>query len=233
MVMDLAMGITARGKSDVTHRNGFEPKAESRHEELTVLGLMAAGGDCEAYEALINRDEFLGRLAKTSRWICRGSTISSEELLSEFFLRLPKKIRKYGNINGASIVSWSALVLRHLHIDLLRSKWREEDHIEQLDELPGRYERTIDTPDSRYVLNQAFKALTEREKKLLALRWREETLDDIVAAIDDLSDPRDIQNRRPKISRELKTIEQRLRKALAGVDTGRIQGSEGPLKPDY
>jgi RNA polymerase sigma factor (sigma-70 family) len=208
-------------------------EARSQIDELTALGLAAAKGSHQAYERLVNRDDFLKGLAKASKWICRGSSIPAEELLSEFFLRLPKKISKYSNRNGASILSWSSLVLRRLHIDLLRRKWRDDDRVEQLDLLPAKRERLIDTPDVRAALNQAFKDLTEREKKLIALRWREETLDEIVAAIDNLSDPKDIQNRRPKISRELKAVEQKLRQALEQINTGQLQGRSGPVKADY
>jgi RNA polymerase sigma factor (sigma-70 family) len=219
---------------DFTHHGGSGSGSESRTDELTALGLAAASGSQRAYEMLVNREEFLERLTKASKWVCRGSTIQAEELLSEFFLRFPKKIRKYSNRNGASILSWSSLVLRHLHIDLLRRKWREDDRVEHLDLLPAKCERTIDTPDTRAALNQAFNRLTEREKKLLALRWREETLDDIVAAIDNLSDPRDIRNRRPKISKELTAVEQKLRQALDCMNTGQLQGGpSGPLKADY
>jgi RNA polymerase sigma factor (sigma-70 family) len=231
--MESLVGSVARCKEDITSHGGFGSRTEGRCDDLTALGLMAASGNCRAYEMLINREEFLERLAKVSRWICRGSTIHAEELLSEFFLRLPKKIRKYSNRNGASILSWSGLVLRHLHIDLLRRKWRDNSRIEYLDLLPAKCERAIDTPDGRYALNQAFEGLTERMKKLLVLRWQKETLDEIVAAIDNLSDPREIQNRRPKISRELKTIEQRLRQALTGIKTGQLQGSDGVMKADY
>ncbi len=231
--MDSLVKSTVRWREHVTRNGDSESPAGGPADELTALGLAAASGNHRAYEMLVNREEFLERLAKASRWICRSSTIPADELLSEFFLRLPKKIRKYSNRNGASILSWSSLVLRHLHIDLLRCKWRENDRVEGLDSLPAKRERTIDTPDSRAALNQAFNGLTDREKRLLALRWQEETLDRIVAAIDNLSDPREIQNRRPKVSRELKAIEQKLRQALACMNTGQLQGRRGQSKADY
>lgn len=231
--MDSLVKFTVRCREHVTCNGDSESKAGGQADELTALGLAAANGSHRAYERLVNREEFLERLTKASRWICRSSSIPSDELLSEFFLRLPKKIRKYSNRNGASILSWSSLVLRHLHIDLLRRKWRENDRVECLDSLPAKRERAIDTPDSRAALNQAFNGLTEREKRLLALRWQEETLDRIVAAIDNLSDPREIQNRRPKVSRELKAIEQKLRQALACMNTGQLQGRGGQSKADY
>lgn len=231
--MSLSVGATVRFGESIPRHGGVNLTPRSQADELTALGLAAAGGDNRAYEILVNRDEFLERLTKTSKWICRGSTIPAEELLSEFFLRLPAKIHTYSNRNGASILSWASLVLRHLHIDLLRRKWRDDDRVEDIELLPAKCERAIDTPDVRAALNQAFRGLTEREKRLLALRWREETLDDIVAAIDNLSDPRDIQKRRPRISRELKAVEQKLRRALDRFNTGQLQGRGGPLKADY
>jgi RNA polymerase sigma factor (sigma-70 family) len=220
-------------EESLPRHGGLGLNAGGQADELTALGLAAASGDHRAYEILVNRDEFLERLTKTSKWICRGSTIPAEELLSEFFLRLPTKIRTYSNRNGASVLSWASLVLRRLHIDLLRRKWRDDDRVENIDLLPAKCERAIDTPDVRAALNQAFNGLTEREKRLLALRWREETLDDVVAAIDNLSDPKDIQNRRPRISRELKAVEQKLRQALDRINTGQLRGRGGPMKADY
>jgi|GEM_PF-3350413 len=231
--MNSLVESTPESREETTTHNVPGSKAEPQIDELTMIGLAAAEGNCRAYHTLVNRDDFLEGLTKASKWICRCSTIASEDLLGEFFLRLPKRIRKYSNRNGASILSWSSWVLRHLHIDLLRRKWRESDRIEHLDLLPAECERAIDTPDSRLALNQAFEGLSEREKRLLALRWREETLDGIVAAIDNLSDPKEIQNRRPKISRELKAIERKLQQALANINTGQLQGRGGPPKTDY
>ncbi|QQS46833.1 MAG: sigma-70 family RNA polymerase sigma factor [Acidobacteriota bacterium] len=227
------LATLSRTSHNVFQRDGWDTKPAGSKSELTALGLEAAKGNVFAYQNLVNHTDFLEGVIRTSKWICRHSAIEAEELLSEFFLRLPKKIRKYGNRNGASILSWSSGVLRHLHIDLLRRQWRENDKIEYLDLVAVENERTVDTADSRIALKQAFNNLTQREKTLIALRWREETLDDIVASIDRLTDPKEIQNRRPRISRELKAAEKKLQEALNGINTGRLQGQRGPVKAEY
>lgn len=224
---------TLKHKISNQPQEAWLPQPPSTPSELTALGLEAANGDSVAYQELVNHPDYLAGLTKTSRWLCRHSSISADELLSEFFLRLPSKIRKYGNKNGASILSWSCGVLRHLHIDLLRSEWRDSDRVEYSDEPVGETERSIDTADSRVALIETFRTLNAREKKLLLLRASEENLDAIVAKIENVSDPREIQNRRPKISRELKAVEQKLLQSLSIIDTGRLQGSKGPLKIKY
>ncbi len=203
------------------------------HQELTRYALAAATGNNSAYQVLVNNSTFLAALTRTSKWMCRHSAIESDELLSEFFLRLPAKIRKFNNRHGASIVSWSCGVMRHLHIDMLRRQWRDTDRVEYMDLVIIEHERTVDTADSRLALQQAFARLSDREKRLIQLRWQEETLDQIVSRLDGLTDPRDIQNRRPKISRELKAVEQKLQEALSAVDSGRLQGRRSPEKIEY
>lgn len=205
----------------------------SPQQELTRYALAAATGNNSAYQLLVNDASFLAALTRTSKWMCRHSAIESDELLSEFFLRLPAKIRKFNNRHGASITSWSCGVLRHLHIDMLRRQWRDTDRVEYMDLVMIEHERTVETTDSRLALQQAFERLTEREKTLIRLRWQEETLDQIVSRIDGLTEPRDVQNRRPKISRELKAVEQKLRDALSAVDSGRLQGRRSPEKIEY
>lgn len=222
-----------RTSTNVFQHDSWDTKPAGSKNELTALGLEAAKGNVFAYQNLVNHSDFLDGVIRTSKWICRHSAIEAEELLSEFFLRLPQKIRKYGNRNGASILSWTSGVLRHLHIDLLRRQWRENDKVEYLDLVAVENERTVDTADSRIALKQAFNKLSQREKTLIALRWREETLDDVVAGIDNVTDPKEIQNRRPKISRELKAAEKKLQDALTGINTGRLQGLKGPAKADY
>jgi len=222
-----------RTPPNVFQRDTWDVKPAGSKNELTALGLEAAKGNAFAYQNLVNHVDFLEGVIRTSKWICRHSSVEAEELLSEFFLRLPQKIRKYGNRNGASILSWSSGVLRHLHIDMLRRLWRENDKVEYFDLVAVENERSVDTADSQIALKEAFSRLSQREKTLIALRWREETLDDVVAAIDNLTDPKDIQNRRPKISRELKAAEKKLQEALSGIDTGRLQGLKGPAKADY
>lgn len=222
-----------RTSTNVYQRDNWDTKPAGSKNELTALGLEAAKGNVFAYQNLVNHTDFLDGVIRTSKWICRHSAIEAEELLSEFFLRLPQKIRKYGNRNGASILSWTSGVLRHLHIDLLRRQWRENDKVEYLDLVAVENERTVDTADSRIALKQAFNNLSQREKTLIALRWREETLDDVVAGIDNVTDPKEIQNRRPKISRELKAAEKKLQDALNGINTGRLQGLKGPARADY
>lgn len=210
-----------------------EDKAVSQQQELTGLALSAATGNSQAYQTLVNHPVYLAGLMRTSKWMCRHSAIEAEELLSEFFLRLPQKIRKYHHRHGASIMSWSCGVLRHLHIDLLRRQWRDTDRVEYMDLVMIEHERAVETADSRLVLRQAFSRLSERERRLLELRWQEETLDEIVAKIDGLSDPRDIQNRRPKVCRELKAVEQKLQEALSSVTSGRLHGRKSPEKIEY
>ncbi|MBK8313841.1 MAG: hypothetical protein IPL01_07335 [Acidobacteria bacterium] len=120
-----------------------------------------------------------------------------------------------------------------MHIDLLRRKWRDTDKVDYLELLPAETERVIDTPDVRVALNEAFGRLSDREKKLISLRWSEETLDGVVAGIEKVNDAREIANRRPKISRELKAVEMKLREALTSLNTGRLHGTSGPLKAEY
>jgi len=213
--------------------NNEEIREVSPIQELTNLALAAATGNHQAYQILVNHPAFLASLARTSKWMCRHSAIEGDELLSEFFLRLPGKIRKYNNRHGASVVSWAGGVLRHLHIDMLRRQWRDTDRVEYMDLVIIEHERTVDTADSRLALQQAFSNLTDREKTLIQLRRTEETLDDIVSKIDGLTEPRDIQNRRPKISRELKAVEQKLQQALSAVTSGRLSGRKSPQKIDY
>ena len=210
-----------------------EVREASPHHELTRLALAASTGNMQAYQSLVNHSSFLASLARTSKWMCRHSAIEADELLSEFFLRLPNKIRKYSNRHGASIVSWSGGVLRHLHIDLLRRQWRDTDRVEYMDLVAIEHERSVDRADSRIALQQAYSRLSDREKQLIDLRRSEETLDEIVTKIDGLTDPREIQNRRPKISRELKAVEQKLQLALSAVTSGRLQGRKSPQKADY
>jgi len=205
----------------------------SPHQELTRLALAAAGGNLQAYQALVNHQSFLTSLTKATRWMCRHSAIESDELLSEFFLRLPSKIRKYSGRHGASVVSWAGGVLRHLHIDMLRRQWRDTDRVEYMDLVAIEQERSVDSADSKVALQQAYSRLSEREKSLLELRRTEETLDDIVVKIDGVTDPRDIQNRRPRISRELKSVEQKLQLALSAVTSNRLQGRKSPQKVEY
>ena len=210
-----------------------EMRDASPHHELTRLALAAASGNLQAYQTMVNHPAFLASLTKTTKWMCRHSAIEADELLSEFFLRLPNKIRKYSGRHGASVVSWAGGVLRHLHIDMLRRQWRDTDRVEYMDLVAIEHERSVDTADSKVALQQAFSRLNEREKRLLELRRTEETLDEIVVKIDGLTDPRDIQNRRPKISRELKAVEQKLQFALSAVDSGRLQGRRSPQKVEY
>lgn len=202
-------------------------------QELTRLALAAAAGNSQSFQTLINHPTYLASLMRACKWMCRHSAIEADELMSEFFLRLPVKIRKFNNRQGASIVSWSGGVLRHLHIDLLRRQWRDSDRVEYMDLVAIEHERSVDTADSRLALQQAFSRLTDRERQLIELRRTEETLDDIVSKLDGLTDPRDIQNRRPKISRELKAVEQKLQLALSAVTSGRMQGRRSPQKVDY
>lgn len=210
-----------------------ESKEMTPQQELTVLALSASSGDSQAYQALVNHPAYLSGVLRASKWMCRHSAIEADELLSEFFLRLPQKIRKYNNRHGASIMSWSCGVLRHLHIDLLRRQWRDTDRVEYMDLVMIEHERAVDTADSRLALRQAFSRLSERERRLLELRWQEETLDAIVAKIDGLTEPRDIQNRRPRICRELKAVEQKLQEALSAATSGRLQGRKSPEKIEY
>jgi len=209
------------------------PQEVSPVQELTRLALTAAAGNPHSFQTLINHPIYLASLARACKWMCRHSAIEADELMSEFFLRLPSKIRKFNNRQGASIVSWSGGVLRHLHIDLLRRQWRDTDRVEYMDLVVIEHERSVDTADSRVALQQAFSRLSERERKLIELRRTEETLDDIVSKLDGLTDARDIQNRRPKISRELKAVEQKLQLALSAVTSGRMHGRKSPQKVDY
>lgn len=213
--------------------NTEEIREVSPVQELTRYALAAATGNLNAYQTLVNHPAFLASLSRTSKWMCRHSAIEADELLSEFFLRLPNKIRKYSNRHGASVTSWAGGVLRHLHIDMLRRQWRDTDRVEYMDLVAIEHERTVDTADSRLALQQAFSSLTGREKQLIELRRTEETLDDIVCKIDGLTEARDIQNRRPKISRELKAVEQKLQLALSAVTSGRLHGRRSPQKAEY
>jgi RNA polymerase sigma factor (sigma-70 family) len=217
---------------EIESTNG-EIRENSPHHELTRLALAAASGNLQAYQSLVNHPAFLASLTKTSKWMCRHSAIEGDELLSEFFLRLPNKIRKYSARHGASIVSWCGGVLRHLHIDMLRRQWRDTDRVEYMDLVAIEHERSVEAADSKLALQQAFSRLSDREKKLLELRRSEETLDEIVIRIDGLTDPRDIQNRRPRISRELKAVEQKLQLALSAVNSARLQGRRSPQKAEY
>ena len=210
-----------------------EIREVSPHHELTRMALAAASGNLQAYQNLVNNPAFLSSLGRTTKWMCRHSAIEADELLSEFFLRLPNKIRKYSGRHGASVVSWAGGVLRHLHIDRLRRQWRDTDRVEYMDFVAIEHERSVDTADGKLALQQAFSRLSDREKRLLELRRNEETLDEIVVKIDGLTDPRDIQNRRPRISRELKAVEQKLQLALSAVDSGRLQGRKTPQKVEY
>lgn len=231
--MDTSVGYDAKYAMGAAVPEEWETERCRLKDDLTQLALAAASGNSGAYELLVNNDEFIGGLSRSTKWICRGSTIEADELLSEFFVRLPKKIVKFSNRDGASILSWSSGVLRFLHIDLLRRKWRDSDKVEYLDVVPAETERTIDTPDVRAALNEAYGRLSSREKKLISLRWSEETLDGVVSRIENVNDAREIANRRPKISRELKAVELKLRQALSSIDTGRLIGASGPVKAEY
>jgi RNA polymerase sigma factor (sigma-70 family) len=232
-VIDTSVEINAGFMDTVASQDRCLEDGCRFNDELTKLALAAVSGNHQAYEMLVNNDEFITGLSRATKWICRGSTIEADELLSEFFLRFQKKITKFSNRDGASILSWSSGVLRFLHIDLLRRKWRDTDKVDYLELLPAETERVIDTPDVRVALNQAFGRLSDREKKLISLRWSEETLDGVVAGIEKVNDAREIANRRPKISRELKAVEMKLREALTSLNTGRLHGTSGPLKAEY
>jgi len=134
--------------------------------ELEKLINLCKKGDLKAFDELINRYS-----SRCYAYFYRltGRPDLSEELLSDLFIRLVRKIRSF---EGGSFEKWMFTVASNLFRDSLRKQYRHKRLLEEKAELLLQAE-TVDRPQPEMFdkLQLALEKLDKETAELISLRY--------------------------------------------------------------